>query len=167
VLDGKGFGLGDRVDAEGASLATPQPLLDAPGYLVRRLYQAYVATWVRQVDNELTGAQFAVLVAVAEHTGCDQGSLASAVALDRSTMADIARRMEQKGLITRTPDTADGRRKLLALTPLGEETLVATNGRARALDQRLMAGLSPDQRVEVMRVLEGLSQAWADVAGET
>jgi DNA-binding MarR family transcriptional regulator len=75
--------------------------------------------------------------------------------------------MEEKGLITRTPDIADGRRKLLALTPVGEETLVASNRRARALDERLMASLSPHQRVEVLRVLEELSQAWVDVAGET
>lgn len=167
MWNGNGNGLADGVEVESASLATPQALLEAPGYLVRRLYQAYVAAWVRQVDNVLTGPQFAVLVAVAEHPGSDQGSLASAIALDRSTMADIARRMEQRGLITRTPDVADGRRKLLALTPLGEETLVASNRRARALDERLMAGLAPDQRADVMRVLEGLSQEWVEVAGET
>lgn len=129
------------------------------------MYQAYVASWVRQVDGVLTGPQFAVLVAVDENPGSDQGSLASAVALDRSTMADIARRMQEKGLITRTPDTQDGRRKLLNLTDEGRETLARSNVRARQLDELLLAGLDAEERAEVMAVLERLSGHWSDVAG--
>jgi DNA-binding MarR family transcriptional regulator len=146
-------------------LATPKPLLEAPGYLVRRMYQAYVATWVRHVDPVLTGPQFAVLVAVEQFPRSDQGSLASAVALDRSTMADIARRMEERGLISRTPDVSDGRRKLLSLTALGERTLTASNERARELDELLLAGMDTAERADVMRVLERLSDRWAGLAG--
>ncbi|MFE7119287.1 MarR family transcriptional regulator, partial [Streptomyces sp. NPDC057654] len=43
--------------------APPIALSAAPGYQVRRLYQAYVAAWVRLVDAALTGPQFAVLTA--------------------------------------------------------------------------------------------------------
>lgn len=146
------------------SLPTPKPLLDAPGYLVRRMYQAYVASWVRQVDGVLTGPQFAVLVAVHENPGSDQGSLAAAVALDRSTMADIARRMQEKGLITRTPDVHDGRRRLLHLTVQGAETLARNDARARQLDEHLLAEFDADERARVMEVLERLSERWSELA---
>jgi DNA-binding MarR family transcriptional regulator len=150
----------------GAPLPTPQPLLAAPGYLARRLYQAYVAIWARQVDATLTGPQFAVLVAVREYPGADQGSLASAVALDRSTMADIARRLEEKGLITRTPDPSDGRRRLLHLTSPGQDVLLACDRRARQLDEQLLAGLDEEERALVMRMLEELSDRWVALASE-
>lgn len=158
---GEGTGEGESV----SPLATPKPLLEAPGYLVRRMYQAYVATWLRHVDPVLTGPQFAVLVAVGQFPGSDQGSLASAVALDRSTMADIARRMEEKGLISRAPDASDGRRKLLSLTALGERTLTSSNERARELDELLLAGMDAAERAEAMRVLGRLSERWARLAG--
>src|SRR4051812_6362045 len=82
-------------------LPAPSELLAAPGYVIRRLHQAYVAAWVRRVDPVLTGPQSAVLVAIHAYPGVDQGSLARAVSLDRSTMASIARRLEDRGLITR------------------------------------------------------------------
>jgi len=146
------------------SLPTPKALLEAPGYLVRRMYQAYVASWVRHVDGLLTGPQFAVLVAVDENPGADQGSLAAAVALDRSTMADIARRMQEKGLITRTADVHDGRRRLLNLTEQGSETLARSNARTRQLDEQLLAQFHGAERAEVMDLLERLSEHWSELA---
>lgn len=154
-------------DVDDAGPETPTALLEAPGYLARRLYQAYVAIWVRQVDPVLTGPQFAVLVAVDAAPGSDQGSLAAAVALDRSTMADIARRMEEKGLINRVPDESDGRRRLLTLTALGERTLASANTSARALDAQLLAGLDDRERRQVLEVLTTLSARWAELAASS
>ncbi len=145
-------------------LRTPPELLAAPGYLARRLYQSYVSIWAQRVDGRLTGPQFAVLVAVGRAPGLDQGSLAAAVALDRSTMADIARRLEERALITRTVDEVDGRRKVLGLTEAGTSLLEATNLRARQLDELLLDGLDAHERARVMQVLEHLSARWAVLA---
>lgn len=132
----------------------------APGYLVRRLYQAYLAAWVRGVDATLTGPQFAVLTAVNAAPGQDQRSMASAVALDTSTMADVARRLETRGLIVRRTAPDDGRRKLLYLTDEGLEVLRAVDRRARELDERLQEPYSPRQREELMRTLTDLAEHW-------
>ncbi|XHU05447.1 MarR family winged helix-turn-helix transcriptional regulator [Amycolatopsis sp. WGS_07] len=83
------------------SLEAPADLAAAPGYGARRLYQAYLAAWNRHVDSVLTGPQFAVLSAVRAYPGFDQTALAKAVALDTSTMADVCRRLENRGLIVR------------------------------------------------------------------
>ncbi|MCE4945700.1 MULTISPECIES: MarR family winged helix-turn-helix transcriptional regulator [Streptomyces] len=145
----------------------PPALMAAPGYQVRRLYQAYLAVWVRAVDPTLTGPQFAVLTAVDATPGRDQRSMASAVALDTSTMADVARRLESRGLIVRRTDTADGRRKLLYLTEEGERTLRGAHDRARQLDARLLTPYDDGRRADVMDLLTSLADHWEGLAGDS
>ncbi|MGW6057819.1 MarR family winged helix-turn-helix transcriptional regulator [Streptomyces sp. NPDC055189] len=138
----------------------PAALTAAPGYQVRRLYQAYLAVWIRAVDPTLTGPQFAVLQAVDASPGRDQRSMASAVALDTSTMADVARRLENRGLLLRKTAADDGRRKLLYLTEEGERTLLDANRRARELDERLLEPFGAERREEVMHLLTSLADHW-------
>lgn len=145
----------------------PTALTAAPGYQVRRLYQAYLAVWVRAVDPTLTGPQFAVLTAVGAAPGRDQRSMASAVALDTSTMADVARRLENRGLLDRRTAAEDGRRKLLHLTEEGERALRDANDRARALDERLLAPYDAEQRADLMHLLTSLADHWEGLAKES
>lgn len=141
----------------------PTDLLAAPGYGARRLYQAYLAAWNRHVDPVLTGPQFAVLSAVRAYPDSDQSSLAHAVALDTSTMADLCRRLERRGLIRRTESPRDARRKLLSLTDEGAAALHEVNRRARRLDQALLSG---DDQVggDVAGALNRLAEHWESVA---
>jgi len=147
----------------GDAPAAPPELLAAPGYVVRRLYQAYLSAWVRKVDSTLTGPQFALLTAVNATPGTDQRSLASMVALDSSTMTDVARRIENQGLIVRRTDAPDGRRKLLYLTDRGREVLAAANFRARQLDEVLLEPYPAQQREELMRLLTTLADHWEGI----
>jgi DNA-binding MarR family transcriptional regulator len=141
-------------------LPAPPELLAAPGYVARRLHQAYVAAWVRTVDATLTGPQFAVLTAVNAYSGVEQGSLATSVALDRSTMASIVRRLEDRGLITRETPAEDGRKRLLFLTEEGTATLRSADRRARELDVLLMEGYDPARQEALLRELTLLSEHW-------
>ncbi|TQL18974.1 alpha/beta fold hydrolase [Streptomyces sp. SLBN-134] len=146
--------------AETADLASPRELTHAPGYLARRMYQAYLAAWLHSVDASLTGPQFAVLQITGENPGSDQGSIASLAALDTSTMADVARRLENRGLLARTPSPSDARRKLLDLTDAGRATVHDANLRARRLDEELLRPIPPEQRDEVLRHLSTLADHW-------
>ncbi|MFG2077054.1 DNA-binding transcriptional regulator, MarR family [Nonomuraea maritima] len=142
----------------------PPELLAAPGYQVRRLYQAYLAIWGRRVDATLTGPQFALLTAVQARPGSDQRSLASAVALDSSTMTDVARRLEDQGLVARVASAADARRKLLYLTERGAEVLAAAERRVRALDDLLLEPYPPERRAELVGLLSALAAHWEELA---
>jgi DNA-binding MarR family transcriptional regulator len=153
---------GDATMPEGGP-ATPDAIRQAPGYLARRLHQAYTAAWARRVDPVLTGPQYAVLVTVDAHPRLDQGSLAHTVALDRSTMADVCRRLEDRGLIERTQAPADGRRKLLVLTEQGREALTRVHQRVTALEDELMSDRGPDLD-RVLAELDALSRRWETVA---
>ncbi|MFI7699272.1 MarR family winged helix-turn-helix transcriptional regulator [Nonomuraea sp. NPDC049480] len=152
--------------SRGEAITTPPELLAAPGYVARRLYQSYVALWTRAVDPVLTGPQFAVLTAVDNYPGVDQGSLASSVALDRSTMADIVRRLEDNGLIVRQTAMHDGRRKLLHLTEEGARRLEEVNRRARELDEHLLKGYSQAERERVLREITALAAQWEALLGD-
>lgn len=147
-----------------AAPAPPSDLLAAPGYGARRLYQAYLAAWNRHVDPVLTGPQFAVLSAVRAYPGSDQSSLAGAAALDTSTMADLCRRLERRGLIQRVESPRDARRKLLSLTKEGEDVLTQVNHRARRLDEALLAGDDSVRDTDIATLLNTLGARWEAVA---
>ena len=147
-------------------LPVPPELLAAPGYVARRLHHAYTAAWVRLVDPVLTGPQFAVLTAVNAYPGVEQGSLASSVALDRSTMASIVARLEDRGLITRERPAEDGRKRLLHLTEQGREVLAATDRKARDLDVLLMQGYDPEEEKVLLRRLTALSEHWESLVDD-
>lgn len=146
------------------ALSPPVDLTSAPGYGARRMYQAYLAAWTRHVDPVLTGPQFAVLSAIRAYPDTDQSSLAGAVALDTSTMADVCRRMERRGLIRRSESSQDARRKLLSLTDAGAEALATTFDRTRALDEALLAHLPEEDRARIAELLNDLGRAWEAVA---
>ncbi|MFF3490116.1 alpha/beta fold hydrolase [Streptomyces sp. NPDC002795] len=152
----------DRAD----DVATPDELTHAPGFLARRMYQAYLAAWLHDVDATLTGPQFAVLQITGENPGCDQRSIADLVALDTSTMADVARRLENRGLLSRTPSPADARRKLLNLTDEGRATVHDANLRARKLDEELLRPIPAEQRADVLRHLAVLADHWERLGQE-
>ncbi|MBO4237393.1 winged helix DNA-binding protein [Pseudonocardia alni] len=151
----------------GVAPAPPADLVAAPGYGARRMYQAYLAAWSRHVDPVLTGPQFAVLSAIRAYPESDQSSLAGAVALDTSTMADVCRRMERRGLIERTESPRDARRKILSLTDDGAAALVEVTRRTRRLDAELLAAVPEDRRSEIAGLLNTLGAHWEAVAERT
>ncbi|ANY07866.1 MarR family winged helix-turn-helix transcriptional regulator [Pseudonocardia sp. HH130630-07] len=153
---------GERTPA--VTAAPPADLVAAPGYGARRMYQAYLAAWNRHVDAVLTGPQFAVLSAVRAYPDSDQGSLAGAVALDTSTMADVCRRLERRGLIRRTESPRDARRKLLSLTKDGGAALAEVTRRTRRLDQELLTALPEDRRHDLAALLNTLGTHWESIA---
>lgn len=75
-------------------------------------------------------------------------------------MADVVRRLEDRGLLERQSDPRDGRRKLLFLTTKGEKTFRAANRRARELDEQLLAGKTAAERASLIALLGELAQHW-------
>jgi DNA-binding MarR family transcriptional regulator len=155
----------DRAGVESGpeQLPAPEDLLAMPGYVVRRMYHAYVASWQRHVDSQLTGPQFAVLTAIQAYPGAEQGSLARAVALDRPTMSAIAKRLEDRELITRARTPDDGRKRLLYLTESGTATLSEAQDRVRTLERRLMRHVGTPAEAALLAWLIGIARDWESV----
>ncbi|WP_230594261.1 MarR family winged helix-turn-helix transcriptional regulator [Rhodococcoides fascians] len=144
--------------------STPSDMMTAPGYLLRRLNQAYQAAWVAHVDSTSTGAQLAVLMAIRTYPGVEQGMVGASVSLDRSTMASIVTRLVERGLIERVRPADDGRKRLLYLTKDGKVAVKELVERAQKLDGLLMEGFGPMGMEIVVGMMDSLAQRWEDVA---
>lgn len=124
-----------------------------PGFLIRRAQQVLVALWSSSVSRTLTSPQYAVLGALHIAPSSDQVTIGRLAALDRSTLADVLDRLSARGLVERTRDSKDGRRKLVSLTEAGRETYEAITPLADDVDRRLLSGLSKEQQEQFLRLL--------------
>ncbi len=99
-----------------------------------------------------------VLELVGEPHRMSPTELSEIVVRSSGGMTQILDRLERAGLVARTPDPADRRKVLVALTDDGMRTADAANARYAAERERLLADLSPDevQRLDdaIHRLLE-------------
>ena len=95
---------------------------------------------------KLTPRQYAVLVSVAEHEGLSQTGLVDRTGIDRSTLADIIRRMLRKGLLQRKRTKEDARAYSVRLTEEGRQLLETAAPGASRSEERLLAALPHEQR---------------------
>lgn len=89
------------------------------GNLIRRAQQLHLATWARVASAEITSAQYSILAVLDRLGEASQRELCDEVDLDRSTVADLVRRMEKAELISRRRAAGDARRNVVALTSFG------------------------------------------------
>jgi DNA-binding MarR family transcriptional regulator len=122
-----------------------------PGHLIRRAHQLAVATFHEVHGRQVTPVQYAVLRALADTPDIDQVTLADKVALDTSTTADIATRLEAKGWIER--QLLARRQRSLRLTPEGRAVLEDMIARVEPMHQLLLAGLSSQEQTDFLRLL--------------
>ncbi len=72
-------------------------------------------------SHGLTGPQALVLREVISAGALTAGDLARAVSLSQATITDIVKRLEMKGLLSRTQDDIDRRRVVITATDKGED----------------------------------------------
>jgi DNA-binding MarR family transcriptional regulator len=131
----------------------PLDLTTAPGHLIRRAQQIHTRVWAVRVDGTLTSPQFAVLTALAEGDALDQATIGEMISLDRSTMADVAQRLESRGWLTRGRDPSDARRRVLELTPAGRRLLARVTPLVEQLGDELLGDLSESERQTLVELL--------------
>lgn len=73
--------------------------------------------------TEITPRQATLLVSLSEMAPCSQTDLVAATGIDRSTLADLCRRMQRKGWLTRRRMREDARTYAVALTDSGRMVL--------------------------------------------
>ena len=138
-------------------IAKPFNYQQAPGYLIRRAHQVSVALFAAgMADFDLTPVQFAMLNALMDEPGEDQITLASKVAFDAATSGAVIGRLESKGLLRRDADPQDKRRKLLSLTPAGEQMVAAMKTAVAQVQTKIMAPLAEGEAQELNRLLTKL-----------
>ncbi len=104
----------------------------------------------------LTERQFTVLSSLSENEGTSQADLVRRTGIDRSTLADLARRLEKKGLLTRRRCRHDRRAYQLFLTAQGRKALGSMAPLMAEVDALLLSALPRDQALvfrESLRLL--------------
>jgi len=134
-------------------------LLAAPGHLIRRAQQQHQARWAELVGSELTSVQFAVLAKLATDPGTDQNSLAGALSIDTSTLADVCLRLAARDLIDRERSETDARRYRLFLTAAGRAALERHIPAVDAVGEALLAPLTEQERATLLRLLRRVISA--------
>lgn len=119
---------------------------DQPGHLIRRAQQIAVSMFYSTMGYEVTPVQYAVLRILQDHPGIDQVTLARFCALDTSTAADLAVRLEERGLVKRMMPLESKRFRLLHLTREGATLLKKLLPSGLALNRRLLRPLNRDER---------------------
>ena len=131
--------------------ARPLALADEPGHLIRRAQQIAVSTFHEVHGRHVTPIQYAILHTLQESPGIDQVTLADLVALDTSTAADIAARLETKGWIRR--EVMPRRQRRLTLTDEGQAVLDSLRGGVQTMQATLMGTLTANEQREFLRLL--------------
>jgi DNA-binding MarR family transcriptional regulator len=126
----------------------------APGHLIRRAHQLAVAIFMEETgDFDTTPVQFAILNALIDDPGEDQVTLAGKVAFDAATFGSVIGRLEGKGWVRREADAADRRRKLLWVTPDGEQAALRMKRAVAKAQNRILAPLDAAERTELVALL--------------
>jgi DNA-binding MarR family transcriptional regulator len=130
-------------------------------HLLHRAGQCAGDLFTEEVVNgaPLTRRQFAVLLTISQEEGLSQTDLVDRTGIDRSTLADIVRRMLKKGLIKRRRTKQDARVYAVKLTDEGAEALLAAQPAALQADTRLLESLPETKREDFLDSLSTIITA--------
>lgn len=135
----------------------PWPLLQRPGFLIRRLHQIHVALFQEACAGfDVTPLQYSLLSALAGRGTADQTSLAADIALDRTTTTGALKRLEARKLVERTIDGDDRRARICRLTPAGAALLARLEAPAREAHRATLGTLSRKEQAQFIAMMQRL-----------
>jgi DNA-binding MarR family transcriptional regulator len=138
----------------------PGPLDASALHLLHRAGQCAEVLFTNETGKaDLTPRQFAVLVCVAQTPDISQTGLVEQTGVDRSTLADIVRRLVKKGLLQRKRTRRDARMYAVRLTPKGHSLLSHIKPVAGRVDTRILSALRSDQRSAFISALAEIVKA--------
>lgn len=142
-----------RESTTGAKLEkSPLHMLHRAGQCAAEVFQTELGS------DDLTPRQFAVLVTVSQNEGLSQTDIVERTGIDRSTLADIIRRMLKKGLIQRRRTREDARAYAVKLTDEGSRILKSFEPISRRVDEKILASLPANQRDRFLQDLAAIVQ---------
>ena len=88
-----------------------------------------------------------------------QAELAQSIGADKTRIIATLDDLQRDGFISREPDPADRRARLLAITPAGQRTRRSVQAEIQANEERVLALLQPGDRDAFLRAARTLSEA--------
>ena len=142
-------------------------LSEAPSHLIRRCQQFYGDLYAREAGaKELTKQQFTLLCALEQNDGVSQTALVEITGIDRSTLAEMVRRMLEKGLLSRERTEEDQRANAVAISQSGRKALRAARTASERAEKALLDALPPVERPKFIKLLAQVAIAAESYAAE-
>ena len=130
---------------------------DAAVHLLHRAGQCADELFAQHVgEAQLTPRQFIVLQSVAMSSEPSQTGLVDITGMDRSTRADIVRRLVERGFLQRRRTRADARMYAVRLTPAGQAALATASPAVDATEDRIMEAVPADCRAAFLKGLASI-----------
>jgi DNA-binding MarR family transcriptional regulator len=140
-------------------------LSEAPSHLIRRCQQFYGDLYAREAGSrDLTKQQFTLLCALEHNEGASQTTLVEITGIDRSTLAEMVRRMLERGLLSRERTEEDQRANAIAISPSGRKALRSARNAADRAERALLDALPALERQKFVKSLSQIASA-AEVYG--
>lgn len=129
-------------------------LSQSPSHLLRRCVQYANDLFSREPGaSDLTKQQFTVLAAVEQNEGMSQTDLVAITGIDRSTLAEMIRRMIDKGLLDRERTEADQRANAVRIAMAGRKALRGARTASDRVERALLASLNATDRARFLKML--------------
>lgn len=135
-----------------------EDLASRPGFLIRRLHQIHVAIFLEECrEFNVTPVQYSILTAL-RLGEMDQTALANKVGIDLATTAQVLKRLEERGWLTRQQNPQDRRQRIAKLSLHGFELLEDMDEPARSAHERTIEHLEKVDRdrfiADLIRLVE-------------
>jgi DNA-binding MarR family transcriptional regulator len=135
-------------------------LSEAPSHLIRRCQQYYGDLYAMESGaRELTKQQYTLLAALEHNDGASQTMLVEITGIDRSTLAEMVRRMLEKGLLSRERTEEDQRANAVAISPVGKKALRSARNASDRAEKALLEVLPLPERQKFIRSLMQIAEA--------
>jgi DNA-binding MarR family transcriptional regulator len=139
-------------------MASASPMLSLL-HLLHRAGQRADAVFASHAGMELTPRQYIILQAVAEADGLSQTDIMAATGIDRSSIADLVKRLVAHGWLRRRRTKKDARAYAVRLTPEGRRVLALGVPAARATEEALLSALPKAQRPVFVNALASVAKS--------
>jgi DNA-binding MarR family transcriptional regulator len=137
---------------------SPMAVVGRISRIARRIDLAQRATFARYELDPPAFDVLATLRRAGEPFALTAGDLMRSAMVTSGAITQRLDRLEARGLVRRDPHPDDGRVVLVSLTPAGRELVDRVLPDHLATEERLLAGLTPQQRTalaDLLRTLDG------------
>lgn len=136
--------------------APPRCLARRIGFLLARGHIDCLAMAGEVLEAGLTGKHFGCMSTIVDEGPLSQQALGDRLRVDRTTIVALVDELERRGFVARRRNPLDRRAYALEATAKGSRWVERTSAALADAEARLLDGLEPAEREELVRLLQKL-----------
>jgi DNA-binding MarR family transcriptional regulator len=128
-----------------------------PGFLIRLLHQKHTAIYNSEFRvNSLSPMMFSILSVLIQNDKIEQTKLAKLVAIDKTNIVDVIKRLSKMGYVSQERCDYDKRKRYTSISEKGKLLVEKMNHKVLLAHKKTLAPLSDEERLSFVYLLEKL-----------